>query len=104
MSTVTLSTERLLADRVSIRVFTPDSVSSRMAVLVVRPRSYRYLPIHRLALPHIMASEPSALKMRMEKSAPLIIDGWPISTSPSLPIPVWRSLHRRAVAVGSGMW
>ena len=47
----------------------PESVSSVMVVFVVNPYSNRYFPIQRLAFPHIMASEPSALKMRMLKSA-----------------------------------
>ena len=46
--------------------------------------------MHRLALPHILASEPSALKMRMLKSA---LSERPISTRPSLPIPVCGALH-----------
>ena len=36
------------------------------------PLSYRYLPTQRMPLPHIFASLPSALKMRMEKSAILL--------------------------------
>ena len=58
--------------------------------------------MQRLALPHIMASEPSALKMRMEKSA----SGTGLrsmSTSPSEPMPLWRSLHAMAQACGSAM-
>ena len=46
-------------------VLTPESVSRRISVRSVRPRSWRYLPMQREAFPHIMASEPSALKMRM---------------------------------------
>ena len=60
------------------------------------------MPTQREALPHIIASEPSALNMRMEKSASGV-DGAPISTSPSPPMPLWRSLHRRAVSSGWGM-
>ena len=48
--------------------------------------------MHLEALPHIIASEPSALNMRMEKSASADT-GRPISTSPSLPMPLWRELH-----------
>lgn len=59
--------------------------------------------MHLDALPHIMASEPSALKMRIEKSAPLVIEGLPMSTNPSLPMPVCGALHLMAAALGSGM-
>ena len=55
--------------------------------------------MQRDALPHIIASEPSALKMRMEKSASGTGDA-PISTSPSEPIPLWRSLQRMAAFEG----
>ena len=46
---------------------------------------YAYLPTQRLPFPHIIASEPSALKIRMLKSA---LSELPINISPSLPIPV----------------
>ena len=55
--------------------------------------------MQRLALPHILASEPSALKMRMLKSA---LPDEPISTSPSLPMPVWGRLHATASSSGFG--
>jgi len=35
----------------------------------VNPYSYTYLPTQRLPLPHIIASEPSALNIRILKSA-----------------------------------
>jgi hypothetical protein len=41
--------------------------------------------MQRDAFPHIMASEPSALKMRILKSA---TDDEPIKTKPSDPMPV----------------
>lgn len=68
------------------KILMPDNVSSWMSVLLVRPSSYKYLPMQRLAFPHMRASEPSALNIRILKSA------WSegqIRTSPSEPIPVW---------------
>ena len=65
----------------------PDSVSRRISVFVVRPFPKRYFPIHLEALPHIMASLPSALKMRMVKSASGI-ELLPIKTNPSDPMPL----------------
>ena len=64
ISTVTLST--FPAFKCRLRIFTPESVSNLIVVLSVIPFSYRYLAMHRLALPHIIASEPSALKIRIE--------------------------------------
>ena len=58
--------------------------------------------MHLEALPHIIASEPSALNMRMEKSASADT-GRPISTSPSLPMPLWRELHFMAASTGEGI-
>ena len=68
-----------------------------MFFLFVSLLSYTYLPIQRDAFPHIMASEPSALKIRMLKSA--IFDE-PIRTSPSEPIPVWGALNLMASSSG----
>ena len=48
-----------------------------------------------------MASEPSALKMRIEKSATEGSEGAPMSTKPSEPMPKWRSLHLIDVDDGS---
>ena len=45
--------------------------------------------MQRVAFPHIIPSEPSALNIRIRKSA--LSDGI-ISTIPSAPTPVWRSL------------
>ena len=58
--------------------------------------------MQREALPHIMASLPSALKIRIEKSASGTGDS-PINTSPSLPIPLWRLLQAIAALLGSGI-
>ena len=74
----------------SFSILMPDRVSRVTAVWEVRPYSYKYLPMQRLALPHILASEPSALKMRILKSALFEL---PMSTRPSLPIPVCGALH-----------
>ena len=46
------------------------------------------------------ASEPSALNMRMVKSASGTREQ-PMSTSPSAPMPVWGELHATAAAAGS---
>ena len=58
--------------------------------------------MHREALPHIIASEPSALKMRMEKSASGI-GLLSMSTNPSLPMPLWRLLQAMAAVDGLPM-
>ena len=101
MSTVTLLTvpSGLMA---SSSTLMPDAVSRRTRVWSVRPRSYTYLPMQRLALPHISPSEPSALKMRMVKSASGV-SARPMSTRPSLPMPMWERLQAMDAAWGSGM-
>ena len=99
ISTVTLSTVSF--STCSHRVFTPDLVSNLITFLLVSCRSWRYFAMHLLAFPHIMASDPSALKMRMEKSA----SGTglsPMSTRPSAPTPLCLSLHLTAASEGFG--
>ena len=95
MSTVTEST--FSPCKCKYKVFIPERVSKAISFLSVSPYSYTYLPTQRLALPHIMASEPSALKMRMLKSP---VSEGPIRTSPSLPMPVCGLLHSFANASG----
>ena len=80
-------------------VLMPARVSIVSSVLSVRPRSWTYLPTQRMALPHISEREPSALYISMQKSA--TSDGQ-ISTSPSPPMPKWRSDSRIAARDGSG--
>ena len=80
----------------------PEAVSSLTRVWRVKPRSYTYLPMQRLALPHIIPSDPSALKMRMEKSASGLGER-PMSTRPSLPMPMCGRLQAMAAASGSAM-
>jgi CPA2 family monovalent cation:H+ antiporter-2 len=53
----------------SCRSSTPASVSTCKSVLRAMPCSYTYLARHRMPLPHIWASLPSALNMRMRQSA-----------------------------------
>ena len=84
----------------SFRILIPDSVSRVISVLSVKPYSYTYLPTQRLPLPHIIASEPSALKIRILKSA---LSEFPINISPSLPIPVWNLLHSIAFFSGAAI-
>ena len=86
MSTVTSSTSSFSV--CSFRTLIPESVSSVMTFFWVNLLSYTYFPIHLEALPHIMTSEPSALNMRILKSA---LADFPINASPSEPIPVWRA-------------
>ena len=83
ISTVTASTVSSLIE--SLSNFMPDNVSNEISLFAVSPYSYKYLPIQRLAFPHIRASEPSALNIRILKSA---IFDLSIRTNPSLPIPV----------------
>ena len=83
ISTVTVLT--VFPSTCNFRILIPDSVSKVISVLSVNPYSYTYLPTQRLPLPHIIASEPSALKIRILKSA---LSETPINISPSLPIPV----------------
>ena len=59
--------------------------------------------MHLLALPHIIASDPSALKMCIEKSACDVSEGFPMSTKPSLAMPKWGRLHAMAAFSGCGM-
>ena len=59
--------------------------------------------MHLLALPHIIASEPSALKMRIEKSASASFCARLINTKPSLPMPKCGVLHRCAANSGLGI-
>ena len=73
----------------------PDNVSISSSHLSVNPRSNTYLPTQRTALPHILPSEPSALNIRILKSA---ISERQISTIPSPPTPVCRSDSRTASA------
>ena len=53
------------------------------------PRSMAYLAKHRMPLPHISPSEPSALNIRILRSA---TSESITSIRPSLPTPKWRSL------------
>ena len=76
----------------------PALVSSVMRCEEVNPWSATYFPTHRAPLPHIFASEPSALKILILKSA--FSDGR-ISIMPSPPIPVCRSLSLRESDAGS---
>ena len=80
--------EQLLLDifnQMGLAMLIPERVSSVITSLSVNPFSYTYLPMQREAFPHIMASEPSALNIRILKSA---FSDTPISTRPSAPIPV----------------
>ena len=58
--------------------------------------------MQREALPHIMASDPSALNILIEKSASGIL-ALSINTKPSLPMPVCGALHAMDAFVGSGI-
>ncbi len=86
------------------RLHTLTTSAVLLRSLLVSPFSYRYLPMHRDALPHIMASDPSASKMRIEKSASTPSSGLPINTSPSLPYACMVSCSMLCAAFdGSGM-
>ena len=63
--------------------------------------SYAYFATHLHPLPHISASDPSALNMRMRTSA--MSDG-PTMISPSLPIPKCRSLTACDRVTGSSIF
>ena len=53
----------------SVSSFTPDRVFTVMCSFRTTPLSYRYLPAQRIPLPHMLASLPSALKIRISQSA-----------------------------------
>ncbi len=71
----------------------PAPVSTARCRLFVSPLSYTYLPKQRMPLPHMAPSEPSALNIRILKSA-----RWDGHTQmmPSPPTPKCRSDRRRA--------
>ena len=82
------------------RVRTPIPVSIRSGFFSQMPRSCTYFATQRTALPHISASLPSALNIRIRASARS--DGQ-MSTSPSPPTPKWRSeIFTASVSGGSG--
>ena len=83
---------------VSLSVLRPASVSTVISSLDTSPWSYAYLATQRMPLPHIWASLPSALNMRMRTWA--LSDGR-MSIRPSAPMPKWRSLTKGATAAGS---
>ena len=58
--------------------------------------------MHRDAFPHIIASEPSALNILIEKSASGSFAS-PINTRPSLPMPVCGALQTIEAFEGSGI-
>src|SRR5438132_1499293 len=71
---------------------------SKHEVVRTRPWSYTYLATQRMPLPHISASLPSALNMRMRASA--LSDGQ-MRIKPSEPTPQCRSLITRLSPAGS---
>ena len=82
MSTLTRSAVRSCGYSHSRRG--PAAVSIVSSVFFVSPRSNTYLPTQRIPLPHISPSLPSALKIRIRKSA--FLDGR-IRMIPSAPAP-----------------
>lgn len=80
----------------------PERVWRCMGFFLVTPLSWRNFATHRVPLPHIMASEPSLLKIRMEKSASGRVAA-PMRMSPSLPMPKCGRLHLMAAAEGAGI-
>ena len=76
----------------------PPLVSMVSSVLSVSPRSYTYLPTQRMPLPHMPASLPSELKIRMPKSA---VSLGSMRIRPSLPQPKWGLLITMARRSGS---
>ena len=99
MLTVTRRTLASATSRSSERV--PRPVWTRIGLARVRPWSKAYLATHRMPLPHISASLPSALNIRMRTSAAVPGSGGTIRISPSAPIPTWRSDTALATAGGS---
>ena len=81
-----------------VGVIIPANVSTVNTSVSIILRSYAYFAKQRMPLPHISASLPSELIMRMRTSA--TSDGITM-TSPSAPIPVWRSQRRCAIVVTS---
>ena len=67
MSTDTVCTLPFWAN--SFSVLMPLNVSTVIVVLSTSLLSYRYLPTHRMPLPHILPSLPSRLNMRIFASA-----------------------------------
>ncbi|OQA14188.1 MAG: hypothetical protein BWY62_01113 [Firmicutes bacterium ADurb.Bin356] len=89
MFTRTASTLPLSSKMSSGRIG-PESVSISNVFALVSPASYKYFAKTRIPFPHISASEPSALKIRILNAA--VFEG--SSTSrPSAPTPVclWQS-------------
>ena len=74
----------------------PAKVSTVNSSLSIILRSYAYFAKQRIPFPHISASLPSELIIRMRTSA--ISEGITI-TSPSAPIPVCRLQSRCAISV-----
>ena len=96
ISTVTWSTFPLHMS--SFNSFMPPRVSTVSLLLLTRPWSYTYFPTHRMALPHMIPSEPSALNIRICTSA--LSDGQ-MSTRPSDPMP--KCLSLTVIAACSGL-
>ena len=94
ISTVTCVT--MPFSMVSVGFITPANVSIVKVVSLISPCSYAYLAKQRMPLPHISASLPSELMMRMRTSH--VLDGTTI-TRPSAPIPVRRLQRRMARSV-----
>lgn len=65
--TVAYATSPQTVCKSSVRI--PERVSTVRCFLSVYPLSKTYLPTQRMPLPHILASLPSALKIRILKSA-----------------------------------
>jgi len=88
-------TERAIAPSTSRTVRRPAFVSTRTTSCAIgsSPCSQSHRARQRMPLPHISASEASRLKIRMRISA--LVEGRTTS-SPSAPMPKWRSQTARA--------
>ena len=82
--------------------FTRPLLVCRLKTLVLssfaRPRLRMYFATQRVALPHMAASEPSALKMRISKSTPF---GTDFAAGPTpAPTPVSPSTRQPSLSIG----